>query len=164
MNKILNRTISIGLLAGTAVLSFMLVLPSHVAALDASFVPRASVTLTCQYENKTDKKITKFTHNAPNGSKVVLVEQEANGNFGTQELGVGDVVMNTPPLFWRIDGVYLGPWEVPTTIEGKCLTSETAYANTPPASTTNVLPYAIGAGSVLVLVGVFFAGKKAGKK
>lgn len=164
MNKVLNRTINAGLLIGFAVVSLATVFPNRVAALDASFVPQASVTLTCQSENKTDKKITKFTNNAPTGSKVALVQQEANGNFGTQELAVGDVVVNTPRLYWYVPGVQLGPWEVPTTIEGKCLTSESAYANTPPAAKTNILPYAIGAGSVLVLVGAFVAGKMLGKK
>lgn len=164
MNKVLNRTINAGLLIGFAVVSLATVFPNRVAAQDASFVPQASVTLTCQSENKTDKKITKFTDNAPTGSKVVLVEQGSNGNFGTKELAVGDVVVNTPRLFWRIDGVYLGPWEVPTTVEGKCLTSESAYANEPPSAKTNVLPYAIGAGAVLVLVGAFVAGKRLGKK
>ncbi len=164
MNKVLTRTFNAGLLAGFALVSIATALPSRAAALDASFVPQASATLTCQSETKTDKKITKFTNNAPTGSKIVLVQQDTNGNFGTQELAVGDVVVNTPRLFWRVDGVYLGPWEVPTTIEGKCLTSESAYANTPPANKTNILPYAVGAGSVLVLVGVFVAGKKFGRK
>lgn len=164
MNKVLNRTINAGLLMGLAVLSLSMVSPSRVAALDASFVPQASATLTCQSENKTDKKITKFTNNAPTGSKIILVEQDSNGNFSTKELAVGDVVVNTPRLFWRVDGVYHGPWEVPATIEGKCLTSESAYANTPPVTKTNFLPYAIGAGSVLVLIGAIVAGKLLGKK
>lgn len=164
MKRVLNRAINAGLLTGLTVASLALTLPGRVAALDASFVPQATVVLTCQTEAKTDKKITKFTNNAPTGSPVVLVEQDSNGNFGTQELAVGDVVVNTPRLFWYIKGAQLGPWEVPTTIEGKCLTSESAYANTPPAAKTNILPYTIGAGSVLVLVGVFIAGKKLGKK
>jgi hypothetical protein len=163
MKQILSKVINSGLLAGLVVVSLSFRLPSHVAALDNTFVPQATVVLTCQSETKTDKKITSFTNNAPAGSNVMLVEQDKNGNFSTQELAVGDTVVNTPRLFWYIKGVQLGPWEVPATIEGKCLTSESAYANQPPAS-KSVLPYAVGAGTVVVLAGVFIAGKKLGRK
>jgi hypothetical protein len=167
MNKVLNRTINMGLLVGLAAISLAATaLPTRVNALDASFVPQATATLTCISEDKTDKKITRFDNNAPAGSRVVLVEGRSEGggvSFG-KEVNLGDVVTNTPQLFWRIDGVQLGPWEVPTTIEGKCLTSEAVYANQPPAPKTNILPYIIGAGSVLVLVGAFVVGKKFGKK
>lgn len=161
MKKAFSKTVNLGLIAAFSVISFSTVLPVRAAALDASFVPQASIVLTCIDENSTDKRITKFTNNAPDGSKVVLTEQDANGNFSTEELAVGDTVVNTPRLTWRIDGVYLGPWEVPTTIEGKCLTNESAFANEPPASIT---PYLIGAGAALLLVGIFLAGMKLSKK
>ena len=163
MKQVFSRVINVGLLVGCTVLLFATALSSSAGAQDASFVPRATVVLTCQNETKTDKKITSFTNNAPTGSKVVLFEQDSNGNFSTKELAVGDVVVNTPRLFWRVDGVELGPWEVPATIEGKCLTSESAYSNKPGMTNTNLLPYAIGAGSVLVLVSVFIARKKLAK-
>ena len=164
MKQVFGRAVNAELFIGITVLLFAIALPGRAGALEASFVPQATVVLTCQNETKTDKKITNFTNNAPTGSKVVLFEQDSNGNFSTKELAVGDVVVNTPRLFWRVDGVELGPWEVPATIEGKCLTSESAYANNPDLDNTNLLPYAIGAGSALLLVSIFIAGMKLGKK
>lgn len=139
--------------------------PIQAHAIDASFVPQANVVLTCQSESSTDKKITEFKNNAPEGSQVKLFEGDSEGggfSFG-KELKVGDTVTNTPRLFWNIQGVLLGPWEVPTSVEGKCLTSSSAFKNEP-SSEVKLLPYFIGAGVVLVLFGVFLAGKKFGKK
>ena len=139
--------------------------PVQAHAIDASFVPQASVVLTCQSEDSTDKKITKFDTNAPEGSQVKLFEGNSEGggfSFG-KELKVGDTVTNTPRLFWNIQGVLLGPWEVPTSVEGRCLTSNSAYRNEP-SSETKLLPYFIGAGVVFVLIGVFTAGKRFGKR
>lgn len=138
---------------------------SVVTAQDASFVPQASVVLTCVDPNKTDKKITKFENNAPAGKKVVLVTGNSEGggvSFG-KEVKLGDTVTNTPQLFWSMEGVYLGPWEVPTTIEGTCLTNESiipAYAE----PKKSIAPYLLGAGAVVVMVGAFLLGRKLAKK
>lgn len=139
--------------------------PASASALDASFIPQATATLTCLEEGKTDKKITRFDNNAPAGSKVVLVEGRSEGGgitFG-KEVNIGDVVVNTPQLFWRIDGELLGPWEVPTTVEGRCLTNESAYANDSRKS-TDIVPYVLGAGGVMLLLGAFWAGLKFARK
>lgn len=136
-----------------------------VSAQDATFIPQASAVLVCQDPNTTDKKIAKFENNAPAGKKVILVTGDSSGGgtaFG-KEVQIGDVIENTPQLFWSIEGVYLGPWEVPTTIEGTCLTNEAEYTSTP-LSKTNLIPYFIGAGAVLLVLSAFLLGKRLSKK
>lgn len=139
--------------------------PLSVSAQDATFIPQASAVLVCQDPNTTDKKITKFDNNAPAGKKALLFtgESEGGGLAYGPEVRLGDVIENTPQLFWSIEGVQLGPWEVPTTFEGTCLTNEAEYTSTP-ALKTNPLPYLIGAGAVLLVLGAFLLGKKLAKK